>query len=227
MANFEIISEEGVHLVKAALEDETIRTEAGALYFMHGPITMETQAPSVGGFLKSMASGETVFRPTYTGTGEIYMEPSLGGFHVMHDLEGQEWILERGAYYASDGDIEVSVHRDPTMTSLLSGKGFVNFQTKVAGKGQVVITAQGEVQTMMIENDKLVVDGRFVVARSAHLNYRIERATKGLFGSLASGEGLVSTFEGTGKVLIAPIPYWRHRLHESILSIATPSSSSS
>ncbi len=78
------------------------------------------------------------------------------------------------------------------------------------------MTAQGGVQTMVIENDKLVVDGRFVVARTGSLNYRIERATKGFFGSMASGEGLVSTFEGSGKVLIAPIPYWRQRMYERI-----------
>jgi uncharacterized protein (AIM24 family) len=227
MAKFEVVAGEGMNLVKATLQDETIRTEAGALYYMRGPIQMQTQAPSMGGFLKSMATGETVFRPTYTGTGEIFMEPSFGGFHIMTSLEGQEWILERGAYYASDGNVKVDVHRDATMTSLLSGKGFVNFQTKVSGEGQVVVTAQGDVETMNIENDKLVVDGRFVVARTGSLNYRIERATKGFFGSMASGEGLVSTFEGTGKVLIAPIPYWRQRMYDGITRIAMAASSSS
>lgn len=40
----------------------------------------------------------------------------------------------------------------------------------------------------------------------------MQRATKSLFGSMSSGEGLVATFSGSGKVLIAPIPYWRHRM---------------
>ena len=47
MANFEIIEQEGVRLVKATLNNETIRTEAGALYYMQGAITMESPAPSV------------------------------------------------------------------------------------------------------------------------------------------------------------------------------------
>ncbi len=222
MAQFTVIEREGVRMVRAGLTNETIRSEAGALSYMRGAVTMESRAPSAGGFLKAMATGESVFRPTYTGTGEVYMEPSFGNFHIF-DLGGQEWILERGAYWASDGSVDVDVHRDSAMTSLMSGQGFVNFQTKVRGRGQVVIVAQGEVETLHLENDRLVVDGTFVVARSGNLRYSIARATKSLLGSMSSGEGLVSTFEGTGTVLIAPIPFWRYRLMQQ--RAATPSAS--
>ena len=211
MALFEVIHQEGVRLVKATLGNDTIRTEAGALYYMRGNVTMESKAPSAAGMLKAMATGEKVFRPTYTGTGEVYLEPSFGNFHVF-ELGGAEWIVERGAYWASDMTVDVEVHRDDTMTSLLSGQGFVNFQTKVRGSGHVVVTAQGDVQELLLDNDKLVVDGTFVVARTGTLHYSMQRATKSLFGSMSSGEGLVATFAGTGKVLIAPIPYWRHRM---------------
>jgi uncharacterized protein (AIM24 family) len=223
MALFEVIHQEGVRLVKVTLNDETIRTEAGALYYMRGDITMESKAPTAGGFLKAMATGEKVFRPTYTGTGEVYLEPSFGNFHVF-DLGASEWIVERGAYWASDKDIEVEVHRDDTMTSLLSGQGFLSFQTKVSGSGKVVVTAQGDVEELMLRNEKLVVDGTFVVARTGTLQYSMQRATKSLFGSMSSGEGLVATFSGTGKVLIAPIPYWRHRMM-NFMSVVKASSS--
>ena len=217
MAQFEVISTEGVNLVKTTLNNETVRTEAGALYYMRGAIAMESKAGSLGGMLKSMASGESVFRPTYTGTGELFLEPSFGGFHIFA-LNGEEWILERGAYWASDGNVAVDVYRDKAMTSLLSGKGFVNYQTKVSGQGQVVVVAQGDVEELELKNDRLVVDGTFVVARSGSLQYSVEKATKSLFGSMTSGEFLVSTFQGTGKVLIAPIPYWRMRMFQSIQS---------
>lgn len=215
MAHFEVISQEGVHQIKVTLDNETVRTEAGALYYMRGAMTMESKTGSLGGMLKSMASGESVFRPTYTGTGELYLEPSFAGFHIF-PLNGQEWILERGAYWASDGNILVDVYRDKALTSLLSGKGFVNYQTRVSGQGQVVVVAQGEVQELELKNDRLVVDGTFVVARTGSLQYSVEKATKSLFGSMTSGEFLVSTFQGTGKVLIAPIPYWRMRMFETI-----------
>jgi hypothetical protein len=93
MAQFDVIEQEGVRLVKCTLNNETVKTESGALYYMRGQINMESKAPSMGGFLKSLATGESVFRPTYTGTGEVYLEPSLGGFHVM-DCGGETWILD-------------------------------------------------------------------------------------------------------------------------------------
>ncbi|MEH1870893.1 MAG: AIM24 family protein [Nostoc sp.] len=53
------------------------------------------------------------------------------------------------------------------------------------------------------------MDGNFAIARTATLDYRVEKATKSLLGSMTSGEFLVNTFEGTGTVLLAPVPYWQ------------------
>lgn len=215
MADFQIIEQEGVRLVKCTLMQETVRTESGALYYMRGAITMESKAPSMGGLFKALASGETIFRPTYTGTGELFLEPSLGGFHVM-DCGGRTWILESGAYWASEAAITVDVHREKTLTALKSGEGFMDFQTKVSGRGKVVLSAQGAVEVMELNNDRLVVDGRYVLARSDSLRYSAERATKSLFGSLTSGEGFVRIYEGSGTLLFAPVPYWRQRLFAAV-----------
>jgi len=219
MAQFEIIEQEGVRLVRVSLQKETIRTEAGALYYMQGALTMESKAPSLGGFFKSVATRESIFRPTYTGTGVIHLEPSLGGFHIM-ELTSEEWILESGAYWASDGSIEVSAFREKAWTAFKSGEGFVDFQTKVSGHGKVVMAAQGPVQAVKLDNDKLVVDGNYVLARPVGLAYSVERATKSLFGSMTSGEGFVRVFQGTGTVLMSPVPYWRQRLCTSLTSLA-------
>ncbi len=205
MATFEVLTREGLRLVKIILQNETVKTESGALYYMRGNITMQSKAPSAGGFLKSLATGENIFRPTYTGTGELYLEPSLSGFHIM-ELNGAEWILDSGAYWASDGSVEVGVERNKLVAGLVGGEGL--FQTKVKGRGKVVMVAQGSVEEVHLQNDRLVVDGNFAIARTTTLNYRVEKATKSIFGSMTSGEFLVNTFEGTGTVLLAPVPYW-------------------
>ncbi|PKL76009.1 MAG: hypothetical protein CVV27_12480, partial [Candidatus Melainabacteria bacterium HGW-Melainabacteria-1] len=77
MAHFEVIEREGLFLVKSTLNNETVRTESGAMYYIRGNIKMESKMPSAGGFLKSMVTGENIFRPTYTGSGELYLEPSF------------------------------------------------------------------------------------------------------------------------------------------------------
>ncbi|KYC41375.1 hypothetical protein WA1_21980 [Scytonema hofmannii PCC 7110] len=213
MATFEVIEKEGLRLVKVILQNETVRTESGALYYMRGNITMQSKTPSAGGFLKSLATGENIFRPTYTGTGELYLEPSLSGFHIM-ELNGTEWILDSGAYWASDGNVEVGVERNKLLSGLIGGEGL--FQTKVKGRGQVVMMAQGPVEVVQLQNDRLVVDGNFAIARTNTLNYRVEKATKSILGSMTSGEFLVNTFEGTGTILLAPIPYWQVKLLREI-----------
>ncbi|MBL1199637.1 MAG: AIM24 family protein [Nostoc sp. ZfuVER08] len=222
MAIFEVIERESLRLVKITLQNETVRTESGAMYYIHGNIKMESKAPSAGGFLKSLATGENIFRPTYTGTGELYLEPSLSGYHIL-ELDGGEWILDSGAYWASDGSVEVGVERNKLVSGLIGGEGL--FQTKVKGRGKVVMVAQGPVEVINLRNDRLVVDGNFAIARTNTLNYRVEKATKSFLGSMTSGEFLVNTFEGTGTVLLAPVPNWQvMMLRQIIAAIPTPSS---
>lgn len=211
MAKFEVIEQEGLRLVKATLQNETVRAESGALYYMRGAIAMESKAPSVGGFLKAMVTGESVFRPTYTGSGELYLEPSFGGFHIF-DLAGQAWILENGAYWASDAGVAVDVHREKALTAFKSGEGFMDFQTKVSGQGQVVVQAQGPVEVMQLKGEKLTVDGKYVLGRTEGVTYEVARSSKSLMGSLTSGEGLVRHYSGQGTILFAPMPYWRERM---------------
>ncbi|MGV3526680.1 MAG: AIM24 family protein [Candidatus Sericytochromatia bacterium] len=223
MAHFEVIEREGLNLVKVTLNNEMVRTEAGAMYYMRGDVKMESKMPSAGGFLKSMVTGESIFRPTYTGTGELYLEPSFASFHSF-DCGGQEWMIQPGGYWASEQTIQIDIHRDKVMTSFLSGKGLLNFWTKVKGNGKVVLVAPGPVEEIVLNNDRLVVDGQFAVAWQGSLDYRVEKATKSLLGSATSGEFLVSTYTGSGKLLLAPVPNWRKflldQVHSSLHSMA-------
>ena len=203
----EVIEKEGLRVPKVTLNNQTFRTEAGAMYYMIGDITMESKMPTVGGFLKAALSSESIFRPTYTGTGELYLEPTAGGIHSMH-LDNETWILENGAYYGSEMGVEVDVHREKALTAFKSGEGFLDMQTKISGTGTVLVKTPGPVEELVLENNKLVVDGKFAFARSSTLNYSCQKATKSLLGSATSGEGMVRVYEGTGKVLMSPIAYF-------------------
>jgi uncharacterized protein (AIM24 family) len=213
--NIEIIKNEEVRVAKITLNNETFRTESGAMFYMRGNITMESKAPSVGGFLKAAISGESIFRPTYSGTGELYLEPTAYGIHIM-DLKGDPvsdmWILENGAYYASDMGVDVDVHREKAVTALMSGEGVLDIQTKISGSGKVLVKAPGPVEEVHLQNDKLVVDGEFAFARTASIAYSCEKATKSIIGSATSGEGMVRVYQGTGTVLMSPFMYYTARV---------------
>jgi uncharacterized protein (AIM24 family) len=204
MARFEVVSQDGLKLLRCVIENEMVRAESGALHYMRGRIEMSSPAPSVGGFLKSVVTRENIFRPTYSGTGEIFFGPPIFGEYEILDQAGEEWILEQGSYVASDAAIEVGAVRNKAVSALLGGEGW--FQTSVKGTGKVVMQAPGKVQRIELAGEKLSVDGRFALARTANLKFEVQKATRSILGAVTSGEGLLSTFEGSGAVLIAPIP---------------------
>lgn len=195
---------EGQKFVKVSLQNETVRSESGALHYFRGNIEMESKAPSAGGFLSSMVTGETAFKPTYTGSGEVYFgPPNFGEYHIL-ELNDEEWVIDQGAYVCSDMGVEVSAFRNKASAALLGGEGL--FQTRVSGTGQVVVQAPGKLQQIQLHGETLAVDGRFGIARSAGIDFSVRRASKSMLGSVTSGEGLVNVFEGHGTVYIAPVP---------------------
>lgn len=198
---FEIVEKETLKFLKAEFENSAVRYESGGMYYMQGNLELEANLPSAGGFLKSMVTRESVVKPVIKGSGIVWFEPSFGNFTIM-DLKGEEWILDKGAYFASEMSIEIGSFTNKSISGLFSGEGF--FQTKVAGFGKVVIHSNGPLETVELNNGKLVVDGSFAVARQASVQLTVSKANKGMFGSMISGEGIVNTFTGTGKVLIAP-----------------------
>ena len=198
---FEVVTKETLKFLKAEFENSAIRYESGGMYYMQGNLELEANLPSAGSFLKSMVTRESVVKPVIRGSGTVWFEPSFGEFTIM-ELQGDEWILDRGAYYASEMGIEIGSYTNKSFSGMFSGEGF--FQTKVSGVGKVVILSNGPLETIELNNEKLVVDGSFAVARQSSIQLTVARASKGIFGSMLSGEGIVNTFTGTGKVLIAP-----------------------
>ncbi|MFB3903392.1 MAG: AIM24 family protein [Acidobacteriota bacterium] len=201
---FEIIKSDLYQMPKITLKNAEVVLESGALHYMIGNITIESQLPSMGGFLKSALTKEKAVRPRYRGTGTIFLEPTFGQCNIL-ELNGDQWILDKGAYLASDGGIQIDMYTNKSLTGLFGGEGF--FQTSVCGYGKVLYFSRGPLEAIHLNGtETLVVDGPFAVARTASLEYRVEKAVKKFFGSFTSGEGLVNTFSGTGTVMIAPVP---------------------
>jgi uncharacterized protein (AIM24 family) len=213
MAEFRIQKLEGTQYVDIHLNHEMVRVESGALSYLTGDIVIHSRLmPSVGGLIKSLLADEAVYRPTYSGTGVITLESTLGGFHVL-DLAGESWILERGTYWASEGSVDVSYRRERLITGLWAGEGLVYLQTKVSGYGKVVVATRGPVEEIVLEKGKQVAaEGKYVICRTADVAFKVRRSTKNFFGRFTSGEGFVRTYEGPGKVILNPAPYWRYRV---------------
>ncbi|MCP3942538.1 MAG: AIM24 family protein [Desulfobacteraceae bacterium] len=203
------MDQSGVRLknIKITLKKGSVKLESGALYFMKGKIDVQTKAAK--GFLKnlgsSMLSGEKLFKATYSGQGEIWLEPSFGHFMLL-ELDNDEIIVDKGMFYACESTLEVSAVIQKNISSaIFGGEGF--FQTIIKGTGIAILSSPVPIEEVLVyhlEDEEVKVDGNFAILRRGAIEFKVEMITKGIIGSWASGEGLLQTFKGTGEVWLAP-----------------------
>lgn len=217
--------------VRISLRNSEAVAEAGALHFMHGTISLESATGGLGGMMKKMASnmlsGEATFKPRYRGTGQIYLEPTFGHFLLIR-LDGEEAIVEKQMFYASEGTVEVGVAMQKNISSgLFGGEGW--FQTSVRGQGWCVLSSPvpaEEIVRVVLKDEKLSVDGSFALLRKGKIEFKVEKSTKSLIGTATSGEGLLQTFSGTGEVWLAPTQTIYDRLRsQGLAALARPQAS--
>lgn len=196
-------------MVRIRLDDSHVRIEPGALYYMKGDLEMKSSTG--GGILKGLArkftSGESFFVNEIHGTGEIYLEPTFGHFflHRIDEAEGGI-IVDSGLFYAGTAGLDISASHQKTLSSAILGNEGL-FQTRVAGTGIAVLYSpvpRREIQRQDLNNDKLWVDGNFVLMRSESISFQVEKSSKSWLATSVSGERLLQTFQGMGFVWIAP-----------------------
>lgn len=222
MPKFDIITKDLLHHVEITLNNEAVRVEAGIARYWRGNVEMKNTMPTVKGMLKSAMTGNKIFRPVYEGTGKLMLAPRFHEFVAIH-LHSERYVIERGAYWASDMGVEVDIHMNSMSAGTLSGEGFI--QTAVQGTGTVIACSPGPLEIIELRNERLVLDGAVAVARSAHLKYTVRNSSKSLFSTVSSGQGLVQVLEGSGRVYLSPVPNHSVALQEvivdSILGVIT------
>lgn len=214
MATFKVEHSEGMRWVKVGLDDDEVRTERGALNHMTGAITMDVPWPTPRALWVSLFSDESLLRPRYRGTGTVYLDSTLGGYHVMQVKRGERWILDTRCFWASDGEVALSIYREWMITAFRAGEGLLWYKTAVQGDGTVVLSVDGPVQEVSLENDRLVTDGPFVIARTSGISMRVKRPARSLISHWLSGQKPAYTYTGTGRLLLCTVPYWRARMHK-------------
>lgn len=209
MAKFEVEHTEGMRWLKITLNNESARTEHRALNHMVGQVAMDMPFPSLRGWLISLFSDESLMRPRYTGTGEVYLDSTLGGYHILEIRPGERWVLDNRCYWASDAGISMAIYREWMITSFWAGEGLLWYKTALRGEGRAVLTVDGPVEEIELKNGRMVVDGPFVVARTDGIKFSLKRPTRSLLSYWMSGEKLSRVYEGTGRLLMCTTPYWR------------------
>ena len=105
------------------------------------------------------------------------------------------------------GDINIDMQSRANFSSaILGGEGL--FNTKLVGDGVAVLESSvpyDELMEITLENSTARIDGPYAVAWSGNLDFTVEKVNKSFISSMATGEGVVNVYRGTGKILVAPI----------------------
>jgi uncharacterized protein (TIGR00266 family) len=182
---------------------ERFKAEAGAMLSMSP--TVEIQAKSSGkGLLGTVAAamgGEALFGSLFTAhdAGEVVLAPSVPGDIVHVKLDGETIFAQGGAYLAGAEGLTLSTQG--SLKALVGGEGL--FLSKISGNGDLFLSCYGAVKVKTLAaGESYIVDCGHLVAFEASIDYKIRKAAKGLFSTLASGEGLVAECSGPGKIWI-------------------------
>lgn len=212
------IKQSGIKLkqIRIILDDSAVKLEPNFLSYMKGNIgiikkNIEIKNKSGGllGFGKkiiaSKLTGETEFKPTYSGSGEIFLEPSFGHFALV-ELEDDEIIVGDNMFYGCEGGIEVNVAtQENVLAEFLGNEGL--YQIRIEGSGIVALKVpvpETEIFKCILIDDTLKVDGNLAILRTGNIEFSVEKSSKSITGIMDSEEGLVNIYRGTGEVWLAP-----------------------
>ena len=206
-----IIRKSGIKLkqIRIVLDDSSVILEPGVLSYMKGNIKINNKTGGVFGLgkklLSSKLTGETVFKPTYSGNGEIFLEPSFSNFALI-ELEDDEIIVDDGTFFACESSVEVGMSMNKNISAAIFGdEGLC--QTKISGSGIVVLeipVPESEIFKCVLINDTLKVDGNFAILRTGNIEFTVEKSSKSITGSFTNGEGFVNVYRGSGEVWLIP-----------------------
>ena len=209
--DLDIVNKSGIRLrqVRIMLNESSVKIEAGALSYMKGDIEITNKTDGVIGlskkFISSKLTGEEMFKPTYTGTGEIFLEPSFKHYALI-ELEDDHIIVDDGIFLACEEGVDVSPTIQKTISSMIFGNEGV-FQTRIQGDGIGVLelpVPEKEIFRCKLNEDTLKIDGSFAILRSGDIEFSVEKSATSFVGSATSKEGLLNVYRGTGEVWLVP-----------------------
>eukprot|EP00930_Biecheleria_cincta_P046966 TRINITY_DN32489_c0_g1_i1.p1 TRINITY_DN32489_c0_g1~~TRINITY_DN32489_c0_g1_i1.p1 ORF type:complete len:327 (-),score=62.77 TRINITY_DN32489_c0_g1_i1:37-969(-) len=222
MADFEVITGGSASSLKIRLRSgAAVKAESDALVSKTQSVELSASMDSgnggglgdllggvLGGAARSMLTGESFFLQTLrcpNATGECLVAPSEQGDIVVLELQPQQALqsvlVTSGAFLCAEQALNIETRVQGISKGLFSGGGF--FLMRCSGRGKLALSCLGScVKYDLAPGEVRQVDNGHLVAWSESVSYSVGMATNSVFGSLASGEGIMCTFTGPGPVWI-------------------------
>ncbi len=195
------------------LTGSSVLVAEGMMQWMVGDCQLTADNKGLLGYfnkkVRGKMTGQSLNASCFSGNGTIVLEP-IDGDILLVDLH-QKWaegmVLDSNLFLACTNNVDQNtIMRSNASSAMLGNEGL--FSMTLAGKGFVALRlpcAKEALVLIELENDTLKVDGNFAIAWSQSLEFTVDNAGKGVIASTLSKEGLVNTYKGTGKILLAPI----------------------
>ncbi len=186
--------------------------QAREMQMMVGDVEANTGVKGAGDLLKKMVhsavTDETIIKPHYEGEGLLILEPTYK--HILLE-DMANWpdgvVTEDGMFLACEDTIDMEITARKNISSLVLGREGI-FNSTFYGSGILALESlvpREELIEVELEDNTVKIDGNMAVAWSPSLKFTVQKSMGTLVGSAISGEGFVNVYEGTGKVLIAPV----------------------
>jgi uncharacterized protein (TIGR00266 family) len=196
---------------------EAIRVEPGAMVSYSAGLTTDTRVEGglLGG-LKRMIGGENFFMNTWQAPaqgGEVTLAPALPGDMLVLDVGSSDFLLQSGAFVASENTL--------TIDSTWGGsRGFFGSGSlillRVSGQGKVILGCYGAIEERSLQvGETYIVDTGHIVGFEGSINFSVSKVGSWK-STLLGGEGLVCQLTGPGRVLM------QTRSEEALISWLAP-----
>lgn len=196
--------------VRILLNEGKIFTEVETFYFLRGNIHIDHKMKNATSKMKKLAStmvkNEAVLKPSYEGTGEVYLTPDLANY-MIYRLQDEDIVIDPDMFIAAESTIEISMTINKSLPVAAAKHPEQFTQTKLSGSGIVVFkipVPADELLEIKLNEDCFQADQQLVVFRSGQIDFTVESTSKSLLSSFTSTDAFIRTYTGTGTLWIAP-----------------------
>ena len=191
---------------------EKMITEKGSMAWMSPNMQMETKGGGLGKMFSKAFSGESMFQNHYTakgGPGMIAFTSSFPGeIRVLDIAPGQEFIVQKSAFLASEAGVDLSIHFQKRLgAGLFGGEGFI--MQRLSGYGKAFVEIDGDLMEYILKpGQKIIVDTGNVAGFEPSVQMDIQ-TVPGAKNMLFGGEGIFNTvLTGPGRVWLQTMPIY-------------------
>jgi len=204
---YEIKYKPSYSMLVATLEQgESIVAEAGSMTYMDPNIEVHTRKREkslLGSLGLSIIGKQSFWINEYTasqGSGEAaFVAAPVGDIETLGVKPNQGYVIQKSAFVASTGDIDLDV-KWQGFTKGLFGQGL--FMLKATGNGSLFINTFGAIDKHTLAAGRtMIVDNFHLVAFTSTCSYKVTKFG-GLKETLLGGEGLVTQITGPGDIYI-------------------------